>query len=150
MNTTLVAFAALLLVLPIPRSGGPALGTSSQATRHVVTVLVPTLDDDSARALVIRRPDLPGNLILITEETTPQEFLNALRALNRSRRELGEAPGAELRAFIRRADRGGAPDPTALAAAAEHLARVKAAPERAIDGVGSYRAATTSLPAVQR
>ena len=156
MDMTILAVSAALLVLPSARFGdvpGTPMGAGAptvQVTQHVVTVLVPVLEDDSARAVVIRRPHRPGNLILITAETTPQEYLDAMRALNRSRREEGEAPGAELRAFIRRAGSRDVGDQTALARAAEHLSRVKAAPERSIEGVGRYPALTTSLPPVRR
>ena len=156
MDMTILAVAAALLVLPPARFGdvpGPRMGAgapAAQITQHVVTVLVPRLEDDSARAAVVRRPRHPGNLILITAETTPQEYLDAMRALNRSRREEGEAPGAELRAFVRRAGSRDVRDQTALARAAEHLSRVMAAPERSIEGVGSYPALTTSLPPLRR
>jgi hypothetical protein len=166
VKTNLMLLAAILLLLspalraderlPANRSAEDAApevatpGDAAQATAHVVTVLVPALEDPSAHATVIRRPANPRNLILITEETTPREFLNALRALNRSRRDLGEAPADELRASIPAPTRGESPGERALASAAAHLSRVKAAPQRAIAGIGSYPALTTSLPALQR
>ena len=133
---------------PAPERAAP-LG-AAQAPAHVVTLLVPSLDDPSARAVVIRRPTHPGNLILVTAETTPREYLRALRALNGSRRDIGEESADELRAVITAAARGPRFSERALGMAAAHLASLKTAQPRDITGIGSYPAWTSALPVLQR
>jgi hypothetical protein len=165
MSSMLTAAAAVLLVLsgfpgaealgqrPNPRPAGAAGAAASQAVAHVVTVSVPTLDERGARAAIIRRPGVPGNLILVTGETTPADFLKAMRALNASRRSEGEEPTAELRAFIRAAKPEARPDARRrelLQQTAAHLAGVRRAPQRQIEGVGRFPALTAELRPLQR
>jgi hypothetical protein len=166
VKANLMHLSAMLLVLgsgviaDSRTASGRPVGTSAperaaplgatQAPAHVVTLLVPSLDDPSARAVVIRRPAHPGNLILVTAETTPREYLRALRALNGSRRDIGEESADELRAVIPAATRGPRFSERALGIAAAHLESLKTAQQRDIPGIGSYPAWTSRLPVLQR
>ena len=109
---------------------------------YVLTVLVPSLPDSGARAMVIRRPQGTGtlNVIMVTEETTPRDFLRALSALNQSRRHVGERvpQGEEQRALVE-----GPPDVEAF------LARLRATPPTALPGIGRFPSISNSLRAVQ-
>ena len=90
---------------------------------HVTTVLLPELTDPAAHAVVVRRTGIPGNLILVTASTTPEEFLRAVRVLNGSRAAAGETVEGEgeIRASVRDAGAGSRPvsDPQAVARAAQ-------------------------------
>jgi len=166
MIAQLLAFSMAAAVAPLAQASDvPAALTGLAAAEldgaapaqeiaaYVLTVLVPSLPDSSARAMVIRRPQGTGtlNVIMVTEEATPRDFLRALSALNKARRHVGERvpQGEEHRALIMPAggagaDRGnGPPDVEAF------LARLRATPPTALPGIGRYPSVSNSLPALQ-
>ena len=99
-------------------------------------VLVSTLPDTNARALVIRRPGpLPNNIILVTTATAPGDLSRAVTALAFSVRNQGDRVTREMRTIIRpSASAKGKPSRDEARATAD-LARLRSAPVFDIAGV---------------
>jgi hypothetical protein len=117
---------------------------------YVTTVLVPSLPDPGARAVVIRRPRgaTTLNLILVTSETTPGGFLRAVAVLNRARRSQGVVQ-QELRASIMPMKGAGAERGNGHPEVEQHLAQLRASAPLELPGIGRYPSLTNSLPAVR-
>lgn len=144
--------------LPVPGTREPAaVGHSAAAPpvqaigAYVTTVLVPSLSDTAARAVLVRQPQGTGtlNLIFVTPQTTPRDLLRALAALNRVRRVRGEVVTQEMRASILPAAGPGAERGSSHAEAEQELARLRASAPHELPGIGRYRALTYSLPALR-
>lgn len=88
---------------------------------------------------------------MVTEETTPRDFLRALSALNQSRRRLGERvpAGEEQRALIMPARGAGADGGNGPPDVEAFLARLRATPPAVLPGIGRYPSVTTSLRALR-
>ena len=130
-----------------------AAAPAQEIAAYVLTVLVPSLPDSSARAMVIRRPEGTGtlNIIMVIEKTTPRDFLRALSALYKSRRHVGERvpQGEEQRALIMPARGAGADQGNGPPDVEAFLARLRTTPPAALPGIGRYPSVTTSLRPVQ-
>ncbi|MEW5930582.1 MAG: hypothetical protein AB1941_24240 [Gemmatimonadota bacterium] len=166
MIAQLLAFSMATAVLHLAQGGDepPALTLSAglelvaaapaqEIAAYLLTVLVPSLPDSGARAMVIRRPEGTGtlNVIMVTEETTSRDLLRALAALNQSRRRLGEKvpQGEEQRALIMPAKGAGAESGNGPPDVEAFLARLRATPPAVLPGIGRYPSVTTSLPALR-
>jgi hypothetical protein len=100
-------------------------------------ILVDTLPDPDARAVIIRRPgNMPNNIILVTRSTLPAELSMAVTALAFSRRNRGDEVDREMRTMIRASLPAAGARPTADDRRAEaDLRRLRAAPEFLISGI---------------
>ncbi len=124
----------------------PTAGTAQQPRPHdyvatatsVVLARSASLSRRDARAMIIRRPQSPMHIIVLTNEATPTDLAAAMAALLRVRRASGDTLRAEQRAWITDVERRRArPTREALAAASRDLQRLQSAESMLIPGLGT-------------
>lgn len=138
---------SLLLVSPAMAQSDGRVPPNRYEGAYLLTVLVPSLENSDAQALVIRRSDhIDRNIIVLTAEANPADFLRALRALQKARAEIPTVSEGEHRAYLPRGERA---EPLRKGASAtpigDHLRRLREATPREIPGIGNFPAVLTRL-----
>ena len=155
-NTTLqgliLAIAALPSLAAAQNASRPVAtpavpdAVEGASVRTVTFVLVPTLEVDTAGAIVLRRATRgPQNVILVSPRTTPADVVTALSMLNRSRRSKGDSLALDMKAIVQRGSEAAARRSRNYEQAELSLQRLRMAHPRAIAGVGRYPAVTLTL-----
>lgn len=134
-----------------PAVPGAASASSGAAPSMVTFVLVPSLEVDTAGAIILRRATrAPQNIILVSPATTPADLVDALAILRRSRQSKGDSLAVDMKAIIQRGNDAAARRSRNYDVAVRNLERLKIALARPVAGVGQYPAVTVRLPQLRR